>query len=87
MSKEELLKKFFSGLIGLDITKAREKLGYWWICTNCTINSHIGFYAFERAAGGKIELQTDNNIVISEHHNGLAEMYQKRDIDKDNGKI
>jgi hypothetical protein len=74
-------KQFFKGLIGLDIAEARRKLGHWWLCTHSSNNYFIGFYTFERAAGGFLELRTDNkNIVTHEFHNGLAELYQKRDL-------
>lgn len=65
-------KQFFKGLIGLDIAEARKKLGYWWVCTHSSINYSIGFYNFERAAGGYLELRTQNGKVTMEHHNGLA---------------
>lgn len=73
-------KQFFKGLIGLDIAEARRKLGYWWVCTHSSNNYPIGFNTFERAAGGYLELRTQNGKVTMEHHNGLAEIYQKRDI-------
>lgn len=74
-------KEFFSGLVGLDIKDAIDKLGYWWCLHNVHHNPFVGFYTFERAAGGYLELRTDNNnIVTNEHHNGLAELYQKRDL-------
>lgn len=73
-------KEFFKSLIGLDIEEARKKLGYWWVCTHSSINFTTGFYNFERAAGGYLELRTKNGKVTMEHHNGLAEIYQKRDI-------
>lgn len=50
-------------LIGLDISKARKKLGYWWVCSNCYVNSTIGAYVFNRAGHGRLELHTKNNIV------------------------
>lgn len=71
---------FFKTLIGLDIEEACKRLGYWWRLDSCHVNSNIGWYAFERAAGGYVELKTENNIVKSEHHNRMAEIYQKRDL-------
>ena len=73
-------KEFFHSLIGLDIKDAKDKLGYWWSLHNVQLNPSVGFYTFERAAGGHLELRTNNNIVTHEHHNGIAELYQNRDF-------
>ncbi len=71
-------KEFFESMIGLDISKARERLGYWWVCEYSHLrNDGSAHYGFYRAAGGRIELHTEHNVVVSEHHNGMAEIYQK----------
>lgn len=72
--------EFFKSLVGLDITEARKKLGHWWVCCSCHVNWGYGSYHFERAAGGRVELNTENNIVTGEYHNFMAEIYQKRDL-------
>ena len=74
-------KEFFKSLIGLDISEARKRLGYWWRGASYWINCGFGCYTFERAAGGWVELHTENNTVVSEHHNIVAEIYQKRDLE------
>ena len=74
-------RDFFRSLIGLDIKDAIDKLGYWWRLHNVHRNPSVGFYTFERAAGGHLELRTDNkNIVTNEFHNDLAELQQNRDL-------
>lgn len=52
-------------LIGLDITEAKNKLGYWWVCSSCHVNAFTreGVYVFYRAGHGRLELRTNNNIV------------------------
>ena len=52
-------------LIGLDITEAKNKLGYWWVCSSCHVNAFTreGVYAFYRAGHGRLELRTKDNIV------------------------
>lgn len=52
-------------LIGLDIDKAKEKLGYWWVCSSCHVNAYTreGVYVFYRAGHGRLELRTKDNIV------------------------
>ena len=72
--------EFFKSLIGLDITEASKKLGYWWVLTSSQVNPPVGLYVFERAAGGQVAVRTENNIITSERHNILAEIYQKRDL-------
>lgn len=74
-------KEFFESLVGLDISEARKKLGYWWCGASCRVNGSTGHYVFERAAGGQVALRTEKNVVVSEHHNILAEIYQKRDLE------
>ena len=69
----------FSKLIGLTIDEARKKIGYWWVCEHCQVNPPIGFYNFGRSAGARLELRTNNNVVISEHHNGMAEFYTRHE--------
>lgn len=84
LSENPKIKSYFKSLIGLKIEDAVKKLGFWWTPSNCHVNWNIGWYDFYRAAGGRIELQTENNIVISENHNGMAMVYAKRDIEKEN---
>ena len=74
-------KEFFKSLIGLDISEARKRLGYWWRGASCWINCGFGCYTFDRAAGGRVELHTENNTVVSEYHNFMAEIYQKNDLE------
>lgn len=77
-------QEFFKTLIGLTIEEACKKLGYWWRLDYCHVNSIYGWYHFERAAGGRVELHTEFkegcNRVVSENHNYMAEIYQKRDL-------
>ena len=68
----------FKSLIGLDIKDAENKLGYWWILSNVVINGTTGFYIFNREPSGFVELRTDNNIVVTEYHNGAAELCIRR---------
>lgn len=75
-----MANEFFKSLVGLDITEASKKLGYWWRCTFSNVNVSFGSYHFERAAGGRVELHTENNTVTGEHHNLMAEIYQKMDL-------
>ena len=52
-------------LIGLDITEAREKLGYWWVLIWQFVNPVVSsFYRFRRAGYGTIELITESNKVV-----------------------
>lgn len=77
-------KEFFKSLIGLDISEASKKLGYWWVCNHNWLNWPYGSYSFERAAGGRVELYTEfkggRNEVVREYHNHMAEIYQKNDL-------
>lgn len=73
-------KEFFNSLIGLTIEEACKKLGYWWRLDYCHCNAYCGWYNFDRAAGGRVELRTEHNKVVSENHNLMAEIYQKRDL-------
>jgi len=72
--------EFFKSLIGFDISEARKRLGYWWRSESCRVNGSTGYYVFERAAGGQVALRTEKNVVVSEHHNIMAEIYQKNDL-------
>ncbi len=64
----------FKKLIGLDIQEARKKIGYWWVGTG----PYWPKYAFERSAGARLELTTNNeNVVVQEWHNHMAEIYTK----------
>lgn len=53
-------------LIGLDITEAKNKLGYWWVCSHCNVNAFTceGTYVFNRAGHGRLEVITQKNIVV-----------------------
>lgn len=72
--------EFFKSLIGLDISEASKKLGYWWRLESCRVNSPTGYYVYERAAGGQVALRTEDNTVVSEEHNITAEIYKKNDL-------
>lgn len=74
-------KEFFESLIGLDISEAEKRLGYWWRGESCRVNGSTGHYVFERSAGGQVALRTEKNVVVSERHNIMAEIYQKRDLE------
>lgn len=80
LSANPKIKSYFESLLGLTIDTARKKLGYWWMPTDCHVNCNVGRYIFCRAAGGRIELHTKDNIVVSENHNGMAMLYANRDI-------
>lgn len=75
----------YEELIGTPIEKIREKLGYWWICTNSHIVSNTGIYTFNRSAGGFLEVRTEHNMIISEHHNDMAELMLRRDNKTNSG--
>ena len=64
----------FKKLLGLNITEAAKKLGYWWRCDYASVNYPVGSYIFRREPCGYIELNTEGNIVVSEHHNGATEL-------------
>ena len=72
--------EFFRSLVGLDISEAKKKLGYWWVCEACQTNPPLAWYHFYRAAGGQVVLHTENNIVKSQLHNRMALVYQERDL-------
>lgn len=65
--------KDYKELIGQPIEKCRQMLGWWWVLTHC--DPIRSTYVFERAASARIEVQTKDNIVKSESHNQLAEIY------------
>ena len=74
-------KEFFESLIGLDISEARKRLGFWWSGEYANLSlDGSAYYGFYRSAGGRVELHTENNTVVSEHHNAIAEIYQKNDL-------
>lgn len=73
--------EFFKSLIGLDFSEAKKRLGYWWLCTSSHCYAPFtGTYEFERAAGGFVALHIRENVVVSERHNIMAEIYQKNDL-------
>lgn len=77
LGNDPKIKDYFESLIGLEISEARKRLGYWWRCTG----SHWPLYQFKRAAGGYVQLHTnEKNIVVSEHHNGMALRFAQIDI-------
>ena len=54
-----------SQLIGLEISEARKRLGYWWVLTNQHCSSTGSHYSFVRAGVGRIMLFTnEKNIVV-----------------------
>lgn len=66
----------FNKLIGLDIDEARKKIGEWWVCSG----PHWPLYQFERAAGAVLQLRAnEKNVVVSEHHNRMAEFYTRHE--------
>jgi len=77
LEKDPKIKNYFDRLIGIDINEACKKLGYWWRCSF----SSWPYYHFERSAGGRVELRTnEKNIVESVHYNGYALLFAKIDI-------
>ena len=73
--------EFFKSLVGLDITEARKKLGYWWVLETYQVDFRSGLSDIERADGGQVAVRTENNVIKSESHNIAAEIYQKRDLE------
>lgn len=73
-------KNFFLSLVGMEMAAAIERLGNWWQLTKSEPFCHT----FNRSAGGFLEVRTKlidgREIITHETHNGLAELYQKRDI-------
>ena len=67
--------KEYKELIGQPIEKCCQMLGGWWVLAHCDPDPIRSTYIFERAAGARIEVQTKGNIVKSECHNQLAEIY------------
>jgi len=77
LGSDPKIKDYFESLIGLEISEAHKRLGRWWVCAGLCCHD----YQFERAAGGYVQLRTnEKNIVVSEHHNGYALLYAKSDI-------
>lgn len=68
----------YKELIGLDIREAKKQLGYWWRCDQCQLIPPYGSYIFRREPGGFIELNTNTNVVTSEHHNSMADFILHR---------
>ena len=63
---------------GQDIVTVRKSLGHWWVITSQDVRDGRGYYVFDRAGYGRLELHTDvnnNNIVTAalfSSHNGPA---------------
>lgn len=57
-------------LLGLTLSEAEKKLGYWWVLDSAYANWPIGMYRYRKAPNKYIELRTDsNNIVTSVWYN------------------
>ena len=52
-----------SSLIGMDIGTARSILGYWWVLDTYFLNGLSGKFIFFRPSTGRVELDTDRNII------------------------
>ena len=52
-------------LLGLTLSEAEKRLGYWWMLESVRVNWPIGWYRFHRAPNKYIELKTDNNNVVT----------------------
>ena len=77
LGNDPKIKEYFKSLTGLEIREACKKLGFWWRM-EC---GRWPYYRFERSAGSILELWTnENNIVVSECHNGYALIHAKWDI-------
>jgi len=50
-------------LIGMDISTARSRLGYWWLVDGQHLHGNYGFYTFFRCGVGRVELRTELNKV------------------------
>lgn len=48
-------------LLGLTLSKAEKRLGYWWVLEICG----VCYYRFHKAPNKYIELKTDNNNVVT----------------------
>ena len=72
-------------LIGLEVSAARKRLGYWYTLESQHVPGGVGgWYRFHRALGNYVELNTDNkNIVTHASGNGLMDEYMK--FFKENG--
>lgn len=76
-SKNELRDE---DLIGLNISDAKKKLGYWYVLEGQHLNSNVGIYQFKRAPGHHVEIHTENNIVTSVR--GLTKVPIEEQIEK-----
>jgi hypothetical protein len=58
LSRKEIIDSKI--LIGVDITKIKGILGYWWVCSNNYISPFTGsgVYTFNRAGHGRLEVYT-----------------------------
>lgn len=72
-------------LIGLEISAARKRLGYWYTLESQHVPGGVGgCYRFHRSLGNYVELNTDNkNIVTHASGNGLMDKYME--FFKENG--
>lgn len=72
-------------LIGLEVSAARKRLGYWYTLESQHVPGGVGgWYRFHRALGNYVELRTDNkNIVTHASGNGLMDEYME--FFKENG--
>lgn len=52
-------------LIGLDISEAKKKLGYWYTLEGSNLNGMAGTYRFNRAPNITVDIRTENNIVTA----------------------
>lgn len=66
-------------LIGLEISAAHKRLGYWYTLESQHVQGGVGgWYRFHRSLGNYVELKTDNkNIVTHASGNGLMDKYME----------
>lgn len=54
----------FDALLGTDISKLKNRLGYWWRLDNGIVNeAGIGLYKFTRPGRGMLHVQADKNKI------------------------
>ena len=80
-SRNALINNTASQLIGLEISEAVKRLGYWWALESQNIGSYSSQYNFVRAGAGKITLYTnEKNIVVQTPASGNWGGKKKRKI-------
>lgn len=63
-------------LIGVDITKVKSILGYWWVCGHRDVNCWTGkgVYVFNRAGHGRLEVHTQHTQDENGYQNLVVEV-------------